>query len=221
VPVRDLGPRRRWLYIAMLVPMAAGGVVMAASTGSAILVGGLVAAGVVVFLGIRSVLPGVKRGTDHAVPSDRRSASQPGDATARLAAILERLDRLSTDELRLLAVRPLDPVAHGAARSRAVDAARRSGRAAMVDEAATGIAAWLDQAFGSRSFDPTLVGLAWRHEPQRPEDRERLRETLADAVLAVAVEDLVDEATYGELLGPCATLTGDDARSRSHDDTPG
>ena len=57
-----------------------------------------------------------------------------------------------------------------------------------------------------------MIGLAWRHEPMRPEDRERLVDTLTDAALGVIVRDLVDEATFDELIGPCTFLVGETAQ---------
>jgi hypothetical protein len=63
---------------------------------------------------------------------------------------------------------------------------------------------------GTRSFDPTFVGLAWRHEPTGPADRIRLIRTLSDAALAVAVRDLVDDGVADELLGPLAGVVEPD-----------
>ncbi len=106
-------------------------------------------------------------------------------------------------------MRPLDVSAHDAARDDAREAARFGGRAALLEDTSRALSVWLDRAFGTRSFDPTILGLAWRLEPLRADDIARLHETLDDAALAVATEDLIDEATYAELLGPCAMLVED------------
>lgn len=207
-PVRDLAPRRRLLYWSMLVALAViaigaavmGSALVTAAVASVVVIGALVAQSVLSRRG--SADPRTIRVADERRPS-------PSSATDRLAAFVDRLDRLPTDAVRLLAVRPLDPVGHEASRERAMGAARIGGRTALVDDATARIADWIARAFGTRSFDPEMVALAWRHEPLRLEDRERLRETLADAALAIAVEDLVDDATHAELVGPCGRLVGD------------
>jgi hypothetical protein len=228
-PVRDLGPRRRRLYAAIVVAMfgvdalvaatitigcATGPCDVSETTWVAIATIGL---GSIVLIAL--ALGGTRRASaaagsagDSGRPARIDPAATSPEPVARLTAFLEALDRLDTDELRLLAVRPLDAEGHGAARTRArAAAARHLERAMLVDEATAAIRAWLERVFGTRSFDPTLVALAWRHEPLRLDDRDRLRETLDDAALAVVAADLIDEATCDELLGPCARLV--DGRS--------
>lgn len=220
-PVRDLSARRQALYVAMLVPLVA--VVMFASFtsgGWGLALVGIVALGALVALiawvvrrsGVVARRVGADRGRrgPHADATRlAREASPRHDPAAKLGRLLERLDRLPTDAVRLLAVRPLDPGEHEAARARASEAARFGARVVLIEDATTRIDDWIGRSFGTRSFDPELVALAWRHEPLRLEDRSRLEATLADAALAVAVEDLVDEATYGELVGPCTMLVDD------------
>lgn len=234
-PVRDLSMRRRALYVAMLVPLAAAGIFAGFTNGWGPAVGGIVALGALLALAIWIVSgrrthagdrgAGQGRTRDHgdrvAIGSrPARSPARPGDPAGRLAGFLERLDRLPTDGVRLLAVRPLDVAAHEAASEWARQAARDHGRATMVEDATVYIAEWIGRAFGTRSFDPELVALAWRHEPLRIADRDRLQATLSDAALAVAVEDIVDEPTYGELVGPCGRLTGDEPDQGAGDLAP-
>jgi hypothetical protein len=132
-----------------------------------------------------------------------------GGPEARVRALLAAVDRTPIETIRTLAVRPLDPDAHAAARARAVEAAGAGSRARLVEEGREAIVGWIDRVVGTSSYDPTFAGLAWRHEPLRVDDRVLLAATLEDAVLAVVAADLVDPATVDELLGPCAALLND------------
>jgi hypothetical protein len=133
-------------------------------------------------------------------------AARPSE---RVDQLLARFERLAIEELRVLAVRPLDEAAHDAARDDARRAADAAGLGALIDSTDERIADFVDRTMGARSYDPTFAGLAWRHEPTGPADRVRLLRTLSDAALAVAVRDLVDEAVADELLGPVALVVGD------------
>lgn len=230
-PVRDLEPRRRWLYLIMVVGVLGIDLVAAAlywngcagddcateGPGLAVVLGAAAVSVVVIVLAVRQILrpaptspgPAIGRGPRASGRTQHGQRTIAGGHAARLADFLDRLERLSTDELRLLAVRPLDGAAHDAARDEAVAAAQYAKRADLVAKTAGAATDLLERAFGTRSYDPTLAGLAWRHEPLRVEDRLRVRDTLADAALAVATEDLVSPATYAELVGPCTMLVDD------------
>jgi hypothetical protein len=110
------------------------------------------------------------------------------------------------DQLRLLAVQPLDPEAVIRARGRAKDALADGDRARAWDALAAGVRRFVDHVFDTRGFDPTPLGLAWRHEPFGARDRILLFETLADAALAAVTGDLLDDETRDELVGPCLSL---------------
>lgn len=163
----------------------------------------------------RSRRPGATGPVASAAPADRSSilAGTSGGPEARLRALLAAIDRTPIETVRTLAVRPLDPAAHEAARAQAVEAAGAGSRARLVEDGSTAIVDWIDRVVGTSSYDPTFAGLAWRHEPLRVDDRVALAATLEDAVLAVVVADLVDPATVDELLGPCAGLLDDGAGS--------
>lgn len=139
-----------------------------------------------------------------AVPRPDRAASIP----AGLTALMDRIDRLPPDGVRLLAVRSLDPAVHEQARADALARLADAGRLDVLEASRTAIAAWVRRWQGGEAFDPTFVALAWRHEPLRAEDRIRLLRTIEDAAIAELAADLVDEPTFDELLGPCATLVG-------------
>lgn len=125
-----------------------------------------------------------------------------------LRGFLDELERTPVEELRLLAVRPLDQDGHDAARDEAEDALRRSGR----DQRHAAARAWVEEllrhAFSQPGYSP-VAALGIAHEPLDAAARVQVGRTIDDAVVALLAEDLVDEATYDELLGPCAGLADD------------
>lgn len=125
-----------------------------------------------------------------------------------LRGFLDELERTPVEELRLLAVRPLDQDGHDAAREEAEDALRRSGR----DQRHAAARAWVEEllrhAFSQPGYSP-VAALGIAHEPLDAAARVQVGRTIDDAVVALLAEDLVDEATYDELLGPCAGLADD------------
>lgn len=137
-------------------------------------------------------------------PRPDREATIP----AGLTALMDRIDRLPPDGVRLLAVRPLDRAAHDRARELALARLAEGGRLDALEATRTAVATWVRRWQGGEAFDPTFVAVAWRHEPLGAEDRIRLLRTIQDAAIAELAADLVDEPTFDELLGPCATLVG-------------
>jgi hypothetical protein len=130
-------------------------------------------------------------------------------AHARLSDFFERLERLPAAEARFLAVRPLDARAHEAARAAAEDAIERSDRSDLVGRAREGIVAWVRRSSSDLVLPTIYMGTGMGAQPGRPDDLVRLADTLSDASLAVIAEDLVDGATYDELVGPCTELVGE------------
>jgi hypothetical protein len=133
---------------------------------------------------------------------------RPGAASNRLVYrriedFLEMLERTPFDGLRLYAVRSLSPASLNEARHRAQTASDQAGRMDLRLDLAGAIADFLRRSIDNYAYDPTMIGTAWI---LRPEDRERLRKTLVDASMAVVAQDLIDEATFDELVGPCARL---------------
>jgi hypothetical protein len=131
---------------------------------------------------------------------------KPDDPVLR--GLLGELERTPIEHVRLLAVRPLDSAAHDRARTEAEKAARSSGR--ITRHAAA--MAWVDDlllTMFTRHGLPLEAAFGVPHEALGAQDRVHVRHTLDDAILAVLVCDLVDEATYDELLGPCAGLVED------------
>ena len=123
---------------------------------------------------------------------------------ASLGAFFDRIDRLPSDQLDMLAVRPLDPDAHRAAVARAIEAVSRLGRRDVLARADEAIEVDLPRRVSDSTF-PSLgvVGLGARLNSL---DRVRLTATLRDAALGLIARDSLDEATFAELVGPCAGL---------------
>ena len=131
---------------------------------------------------------------------------KPDDPVLR--GFLDELERTPIEELRLLAVRPLDQAGHDEAREEAEDALRRSGRGQRRDAAGGWIEELLRHAFSQPGYSP-VASLGIAHEPLDAAGRVQVGRTIDDAVVALLVRDLVDESAYDELLGPCAGLVED------------
>ena len=136
-----------------------------------------------------------------AVGFARRRVDPNAATLQQINHFLEHLERTPFDALRMSAVRPFAPAALNDARRRAQLAADQAGRTELRLEVAGAIDAFLSRAFDGRPFDPT-----YSPEPMRPEDRARLLKTLADASLAVVAQDVIDDRTFDQLVGPCSQL---------------
>lgn len=169
-----------------------------------VIAAGLVAVGVVLVLMVVR-LAGRGERSAQALPVFAR----PEAASGAAAPLLEAVERTSADRLRLLAVRPLDRAAHSDAREEALDAVAARGRGPALEVSRAWIVDFVDRSFGTRGFDPTFIGLAWRHEPLTAQDRARVAETLSDAAIAVLARDTIGDAAFDELIGPCADLLDD------------
>jgi hypothetical protein len=131
-----------------------------------------------------------------------RERVDPNAATLQqVDRFIERLERTQFDAIRMYAVRPHAPAARNDARRRAQIAADHAGRTDLRLEVAGAI-----ETFLARAFDGRPLGGIESIEPMRPEDRARLRTTLVDASLAVVAQDVIDERTFNQLVGPCSQL---------------
>lgn len=113
--------------------------------------------------------------------------------TEQIVAFLGRLDRLSVDELSVLALAPPDPAETNLLRERAALAAERAGRADDLDEAIDLAREMVIHAFAFRGLEPTWFGLNWGRALSRPEDRALLLAAIEDAATASVVADLVPD----------------------------
>lgn len=187
-------PRTRTVALVLLLAWlgsAAAAVSAAPWLAAAILLAGLIiaAAG-----RSASVIRGAKRDAGHSrIPTMRR-----------VEAFLEGIDRLPIDEFRMLAV----PVAedHEAAVDQALQAAAAAGRRDVANDLRRSVDAGVARRFAEGGYDATMFGLGWRSEPTGPADRARVAGSIRDAALGLLVEDVVDDGTFAELVGPCAAL---------------
>jgi hypothetical protein len=92
------------------------------------------------------------------------------------------------------------------ARRRAVEAAANAGRNGLIEEARRAAREWVLQAFAQRGYSGTWAATDYSMSVARPADRTAVAESLADAVTAAAVEDLVDDDIVGALRSRWDTL---------------
>ena len=111
----------------------------------------------------------------------------------RVLTFLSRLDRLSVDDLIVLALAPSDPDEVDRLRERAEQAAEGAGRRDELDEAIDRAREMIITSFSFRGLEPTWFGLNWCRSIGRAEDRARLFAAIEDGARAAIVADLVPE----------------------------
>lgn len=131
--------------------------------------------------------------------------------TDRLGPFLERLARLSVDDLSMLALPEPDPDERSALLARAAGAAADAGRRAELAEAPVRARDTVLHAFSFRAYDPTWFGLNWGRSLGRSVDRARLIAAVEDAAVAEVVADLLptdDVAALREPFEAVAAMAG-------------
>ncbi|MEA2518699.1 MAG: hypothetical protein QOF49_779 [Chloroflexota bacterium] len=134
----------------------------------------------------------------------------------RLGPFLERLSRLSVDDLAIIALPEPDAATRLELLQRALDAAERAGRGAESRAAPGRARDQLLDAFARRAYEPTWFGPNWSRSLGRADDRARLLVAVADAAVAESVADLIDEDDVTALRGPfeiVASMSGAAASS--------
>jgi hypothetical protein len=111
----------------------------------------------------------------------------------RIDAFLERLQRLSVDDLGVLAIEPMDPTDHDRLLDDADAAAAAAGRLDELDEAADRAHDAMVRSLAFRGYDPTWFGLNWGRSLGRADDRAALIGAAEDAAIAAVVADLAPE----------------------------
>jgi hypothetical protein len=116
------------------------------------------------------------------------------DAAAdRLDAFLARLDRLSLEDLRLVALPLPDPGERAALLGDVSRAAAAAGRTGLVDAARERARSAITIAYDRHLYDPTIAGLNWGRSLGTTEDRLSLTLAIEDAAVAAVMRDLLDE----------------------------
>jgi len=116
-------------------------------------------------------------------------------ARERVAAVLERLERV---QLGVIVVPPPDPV-RLAARDRARDAAIVAGRASLLDEATEAARATAMRMFARAGFSGTWAATEMSASVARAGDRVAAAAAFEEATTAAVAEDLVDDETLDAL----------------------
>jgi hypothetical protein len=114
---------------------------------------------------------------------------------------MDRLDRLSIEELRIRATRPANASSHLQTLERAELLALQQGRAEILRTARETVERWVFRVFGDHQYQPTWVGLNWGRSLGTADDRVEIARTLREAVTGLIVWDLVSDGDRTELLG--------------------
>ena len=133
----------------------------------------------------------------------------PDDAAAdRLDAFLARLDRLSLEDLRLIALPLPDPGERAALLGHVSRAAADAGRTGLVDTARERARSAITIAYDRHLYDPTWIGLNWGRSMGTTKDRLGLVIATEDAAVAAVMADLLDEDTVTTLSEPFEHAAG-------------
>jgi hypothetical protein len=128
----------------------------------------------------------------------------PRQTRLRLDKFSREVDRIAIEVMPMFAARPL-----GDDHQRAVDNAERvaieTGRQVAVAEARRIAWDYIDRRYAAAGYRPGLGITAWPALTSGPE-RADLAASFGDAVTAIVLEDLLDEADLDELLGPWASI---------------
>lgn len=122
--------------------------------------------------------------------------------TDRVAPFLERLSRLSLDDLAMLALPEPDAATRNELLQRALDAGVAAGRGAEAREAPARARDAIVRSFSFRGYDATWFGLNWGRSIGRATDRARLIAAVEDAAVAEVVADLLPSDDVGALREP-------------------
>ncbi len=130
--------------------------------------------------------------------------------TERIDAFLERLERLSIDDLQMLVLPPVDPDERDRLLGRIDAAADEAGRLDELDDAADQAGSLIVRELSFRGLEPTWFGLNWGRAQARAEDRAALVQAVEDAAMAAVVADLIpeDAAALAEPFELVAAMAG-------------
>lgn len=129
-------------------------------------------------------------------------------AADRLEAFLARLDRLSLEDLRLVALPLPAPEERAAMLDVVRGAAIEAGQAPLVEEARRRAREAVTIAYDRHLYDPTWAGLNWGRSLGTTRDRLGLVLAVEDAAIAAVMSDLLDEETIASLTEPFEHAAG-------------
>ncbi len=129
-------------------------------------------------------------------------------ARERLSRLFGSFDRLTPDELARIGYRPASDEEREDLLAAVDEAAARSGRTVLVDEARTAAREAVLRRYSDGTLHPTWLVLNWGLSSGTVEDRVAIVEALADAAAAVAVEDVLDPEVAEALALDAAAVVG-------------
>jgi len=129
-------------------------------------------------------------------------------AKKRLDTFLRAIERMSIDDLLMIALPLPDPASRSRIMAAATDAAAASGREALLTDAREHARRLLVDGFARRAYEPTWFGLNWSRSLGRPGDRAALFAAAEDAAAGVVVEDLIDPGLFDDLAGRFQSVAG-------------
>ena len=124
----------------------------------------------------------------------------PHDARQRVAAFAAAIDRLAVDDLSLYVARVRQP-RHRRAVETAALVAIESGLGSVVGAARKAMIEGVLRQMADRQFRVWVGGVAMAPDQGPVDQRVRIAESIADAVTALVLQDHLDEANRGELIG--------------------
>jgi hypothetical protein len=129
----------------------------------------------------------------------------PSGARVRLEAFAAALERVPVDQLGLYADRTWDDE-HVAAAERAREVAEDARLTEPIEAAQRALADGIIRLLASTRYHVTMLGGDMAPSSGSHEDRQRIIDSLADAVTALVLGDRIDPADEAELLGLWARL---------------
>ena len=122
------------------------------------------------------------------------SADPDADKAAleRVERLFAEFDRLTPDELGRIGLLAADEDEHERLLDAVDEAAARTGRTALVDEARMVARETVLRRYATGTLHPTWVGLNWGISQGTVEDRVAIIEALTDAAAAAVLEDALD-----------------------------
>jgi hypothetical protein len=130
------------------------------------------------------------------------TSSPAASPDGALDAYLAELERLSVDDLSMVALPEPDPDERAALLQKAVDSAAAAGRREALAGAPGRAREKLFRAYAFRAYEPTWFGLNWGRSLGRADDRARLIAAVEDAAVAAVVADLLPEEDVAALREP-------------------
>jgi len=131
---------------------------------------------------------------------DDALAALPADARERFDALMAALERVNVGDLSLYAV-PVDEAEAELARAAAHDVARERGLEPALEAARHDVLEFVAEDYRETAAGLGYVGSGPTVGFGADDDRLRVMQSLADAVIAIVLDDALDEGDRAQLIG--------------------